>query len=462
MYPTSIPSVPCEIWKNIFALLPRLHDLNLVSLVSRGWQILAFPYLHHTVHLTSHLHLEHIAKRISRENIPELSLSRHVQGLVCDWSVLNNADNVRLSETNLHFITTILALVPRLEHFSWDFSCLPKNDRFLESLQTTHPNLCSLTLVISEFSDTDLRTSGSFKFEELLNFSLSIPHLALGFGICELKPFVSHLRASSRLQSLELDLGDPSDSRYSWSPNMLFTILEGITFPDLHTFRVLGRIDPGWYCSFFKVSGSSAVCAFFVRHPRLHTIALGGIWYWIHDKSLEPALMEGLFPSLTSLDAPPWICGPVMTSQLSNQIQHIRIVDFDSAVTGADLTTISQTTKRLPRLQSLTLDIGSYPSRWAELERLLGCAPGLEELDISWDVDQLDNLFALFPLVPNLRALTIWAPHGLNIFWHNSVLRLAQAGPRLQRIKVENSLETRRWSIERGSGDHIVVYIATP
>ncbi|KAG9079391.1 hypothetical protein FS749_008557 [Ceratobasidium sp. UAMH 11750] len=282
--------------------------------------------------------------------------------------------------------------------------------------------------------------------------------------------------ASRNLQSLELCFDYPSgDNGWHWSPSTLFASLDSVTLPFLHTFRADGAIDDNWYRS-FNVSNSGSIGAFFTRHQGLRTISLGWMGRRVPAVTISPETVAALFPSVTHFSAPPFLCGPVIASNLADQLERLEIWDFD---TSANLTTAIPLVKGLPKLRKLTID--GTKMRTVDMntvKRILNRAPGLEEFSIlrrvKWAVcispivkvdtetawSRQGELLQSLQLTPELRILSFesakWSGVAVAREWDEYVLRLAQICPKLQRVNnVEPMLKTS-WDIWREDGKCIL------
>jgi hypothetical protein len=194
-------------------------------------------------------------------------------------------------------------------------------------------------------------------------------------------PLISFFQASPNLQSLSLNLRDHHDIGNTWSLTPILSALGNVTFPSLHTFRALGAAAHDWY-SFFDSPDSDPMRAFFIRHPGLRTIGFGSVLERAYYGDMSPDDMATLFPSLTHIETPIFLCIPIITSSLANQIQSLTIVDVRYEGTTFDLDLIAGVVKDLPKLRVLKLCIDEEDEISSEaLRKVLAAAKGLQELE---------------------------------------------------------------------------------
>lgn len=65
--------------------------------------------------------------------------------------------------------------------------------------------------------------------------------------------------------------------------------------------------------------------------------------------------MDALFPALRHLDAPSFLCAPIVASFLVVQLESLGIPDRTYKSTGPNLGTIAQSARTLPRLRKIVL-----------------------------------------------------------------------------------------------------------
>ncbi|KAG9091517.1 hypothetical protein FS749_016475 [Ceratobasidium sp. UAMH 11750] len=293
--------------------------------------------------------------------------------------------------------------------------------------------------------------------KNLEHFALTVRQMIWIFDP-KLESIALSVCASRNLQSLQLCFDYPSgDNGWHWSPSTLFASFDSVTLPFLHTFRADGAIDDNWYRS-FNAPNSGSIGAFFTRHQGLRTISLGWMGRRVPVVTIAPETVAALFPSVTHFSAPPFLCGPVIASNLADQLEHLGMWDFD---TSANLTTAIPLVKGLPRLRKLTID-GTKMSTvdMNTVKRILNRAPGLEEFSILRRVKWADELLQSLQLAPELRILSFesakWSGVAVAREWDEYALSLAQICPKLQRVNnVEPMLKTS-WDIWREDGKCIL------
>lgn len=212
-----------------------------------------------------------------------------------------------------------------------------------------------------------------------------------------LPPLLLLLRACPTLRSLTLDLRDHSASGFEWSPSALFAALDDDTsFPSLHTFRALGSANPNWL-EFFAQPESNALRGFLKRHPGLHTVSLGWIWESGYYQTIDLNDMVSLFPSLKHLDAPAFICGPVVASRIADQLESLAILDEQIESSGPNIKTVAAAARSLPTLKRFALQADRVDSIEVEPLKALVCvAPVLEELEFRAPLDEPVRLIFVF------------------------------------------------------------------
>ncbi|KAG8695924.1 hypothetical protein FRC08_007463 [Ceratobasidium sp. 394] len=297
-----------------------------------------------------------------------------------------------------------------------------------------------------------------FDLKNLEHISLDIEQHRFLFSL-NLEPFTLPLLASPNIKSIEIAFRDVFDEyRFRWSPSALFTTLEGVTFPFLHTFRADGAVDAEWFQS-FHTPHTDPLGGFFTRHPRIRTIGFGWMEEMNHNVIAAPQVVEDLFPSLVNLDAPAFLCVTVMASRLADQLEYIGIWDV---LPPGTLHTIPLDMKRMPRLRKLVIDCSRTGLLSMDvLKQILSCAPGLEELEVTRRIDQPHQLPEAVRVVPNLRTLTFdltrFPGVGNDAEWDAFALALAQACPKLQRVKNEDPLLYTAWDVQRGKDGEVMV-----
>ncbi|KAF8597453.1 hypothetical protein BDV93DRAFT_547913 [Ceratobasidium sp. AG-I] len=405
---SSSATLPNEVLTNILGYL-NSRCLASVSLVSKLWQVLVFARLYHTVYLAVPSHLRLLAKRVSEEENDkiQLSVSNSVRKLVINEEHNKFCGENYIHEENLGDLSTILPKLSRLERFVWDLSFVPRDPAVIELLQTQCPSLTSVHFEVKERPDTLELYDDSF-----VQFFIDCP-LPPEFDEEHTAPFALLLRACPTLRSLTLNLEDDSASGFEWSPSALLSALdddsssEAYTLPSLHTFRALGEETPNWD-EFFESPESNALHRFFKRHPGLHTIGFGWIRESGHYQDIDPNEIVALFPSLKHLEAASFLRGPIISSELADQLESLVITDRMYEGGGPNLETVAQAARSLPKLKRIVLHAEQQDNIEVEtFKGLLRATPALEELEFRLPLDEPEQLIPLLRLVPNLRTLSV-------------------------------------------------------
>lgn len=206
------------------------------------------------------------------------------------------------------------------------------------------------------------------------------------------------IRTCPGLQSLTLNLGDCKELQCTWSLDKLLEPLGSVTFPVLHTFRAIGGTQVDWE-SFFESPNSSPLRTFLLRHPQLSTIGIGSINDHGYDQTVSPEDMSKLLPSLRHLEAPVFLCGPILRSSLGNKIESVEIFDrLQSSSLGeaeSNVNAVMLEVSPLPELRRLILSLETCDSiREVTVKELLEAASNLEYLEFR---DPLDKLVSVKP-----------------------------------------------------------------
>lgn len=142
-----------ELLSAIIMDLP-LPDLASFSLVSKGWQIVAFPRLYHTVYLTFAQDLKHITRQILSNKVYVLSIQDYLRKLIIsglEKPTRRHSPGDFIEEEDLDDLLVALPNLALLEHFSWQMSFAPRSSKLLEILQTNCPRLNSIHWVDKSF-----------------------------------------------------------------------------------------------------------------------------------------------------------------------------------------------------------------------------------------------------------------------------------------------------------------------
>ncbi|KAG8735249.1 hypothetical protein FRC10_010818 [Ceratobasidium sp. 414] len=143
-----------------------------------------------------------------------------------------------------------------------------------------------------------------------------------------------------------------------------------------------------------------------------------------------------------------------MASVLADQLEGLKITDLDLAPDA------SLAFKTLPKLRKLTIGGGGSDSTdLSTVEKLLSCAPGLQELVCRWQLKTPDKVLPALSIVPELRILSLAAkPSGASekAGWQERVPVLAEKCPKLRRVNRLILCETS-WDILRGEDGKVTV-----
>lgn len=148
-------ALPNEILASVLAQL-TCPDLALVSLVSRAWQVLAFPHLYHTVYFSLGAHLDHFCERVaSGDGNGSVSICANVKGLVLYHKYgLDHALEI-IDELHLGHLDLVVHQLTQLRHLSWELYFVPErtDTKIIRSFQTRCPRLESVHLWFGEGFD---------------------------------------------------------------------------------------------------------------------------------------------------------------------------------------------------------------------------------------------------------------------------------------------------------------------
>jgi hypothetical protein len=156
----------------------------------------------------------------------------------------------------------------------------------------------------------------------------------------------------------------------------------------LPTLRALGAVSTDWP-SFFESPDENPFRAFFTHHPDLHTIGIGWEFETMYSEVINPVDLATLFPSLIHLEAPAFLCAPIMASSLADQIESVAILDEWYEPMGPNLNTTAQAARLMPELRRLALHQNEDRIDTRALKRLLSVTPELQELKFMAMHDQL-------------------------------------------------------------------------
>ncbi|KAG8733823.1 hypothetical protein FRC10_012125 [Ceratobasidium sp. 414] len=427
----SFQLLPGDIWNHILACLHhRFHDLFTASLVSKDFRLLALPHLYHAVYLDHPGYLKQLALRIAADDTSTLSVREHVKGLFIGRWVMQVDEAGCESKNDMESLKKILSVLPRLRHLTLEVLVAPQDQDIWEILRVK----C-----------TELRS-----FELFMLVGQPFFHDDFHFEHATLEPILLPLRNSPNLQSLELSFAQYPRG-LDWLPNELFSALDDITFPHLHTLHLRGDIDPRFFSS-FKNHRLNSLGRFFSRHSGLRSLCIDPTSP-LPIQAIDPQVAEVVFPSLTRLEGPYLVCGSVMASTLADQLEDLKVTDL-RLVPNAPLTL-----KSLPKLRKLLIGEGAVSPDLSIVEKLLSCTPGLEELVCGWQLEMPDEVLSVLSIVPELRILSLGAmPSGASkkAGWHERVPVFAEKCPKLQRMN-RLVLCEMSWDILRGDDGKVTV-----
>ncbi|KAG9120531.1 hypothetical protein FRC07_003933 [Ceratobasidium sp. 392] len=475
---SSVPPLPAEVWGTILGTLQKLSDLCSASLVSRSWQQLALPYLYHTVRLARPSHLALLAQKAATTNTSTPSFTEYLRDLTVHKDQDSLRDEEPISHADITSLTAILANASHLQRFAWELLFVEGVPAVIELLKSKCPELRSFKFVGRQDIDlfaqgvpitmrrrytADLDGKGPniwfFDLQNLEHYSLEIRPTVRRWDP-NFEPFILPLRASPKLRSLELSFEDFwDDMAFLWNPNSVFSLLEDTTLPLLDNLSIQGSIHPDWYQSFLAPD-SSALGGFFRRHSGLRTINLGWKEEFSYFASLAPEIVETLFPAVTHLDAPTFMCGPVVASKLASQLEYIGIWELSPPQIGPDLQGIAPTVKHMPKIRKMAIE-GSRSGlvKMDAVKKILSCTPGLQEIQLTRRVDQPNEIVAALQLVPDLRVLkvdlTSWNGVTEKEEWDAWALSLAQTCTKLRKVTNDDRVIPRTWEFHRRSDDAI-------
>ncbi|KDN36449.1 hypothetical protein RSAG8_10841, partial [Rhizoctonia solani AG-8 WAC10335] len=430
-----LSQLPVEIRTLVFGRLPW-RDLTSASLVCRTWQILVFPCLYHTIRLSDITHLKVLAERLLVNDAPNsLSVPIHLRCLKLD-----SLGRIRNMDT--HYFDIIIPKLTRLNCLYWELNFMPNNFRWFSAC----PELKSVHLLphIMDIEEEWIeRLPQLLQFTNLTHFSLEcydLPHEFNKYKDKYIEPLTSILRSSPNLETIILNLeGDYAP----YSPTLILEPLgDQFTFPWLHTFHVLGNVDPGWFE--FMSKATHPLRTFLARHPAIRDLGIGCPVDDMPSGGMDLDELSQLLPSVKHLACPLFLCEVVVTSKLATQIESLAISNpCPGNPNGNPFDPIFQamTEDSLPNLRKLAIwhNLGRYWLRGKDLEPFFLAAKGLEELELRTSLEDYDGFLSALGGAKNLRQIKvnhnqIWV-HGTPAGkWEPIMLRLAERCPLLEMI----------------------------
>ncbi|KAG9123332.1 hypothetical protein FRC07_015088 [Ceratobasidium sp. 392] len=445
---------PLEIWFDILQYLTRLSDLQHASLVCHTWYTAALPFLYHTVTLRRLSHYTHLAQSVKKYNgTPRFA--QHIRQLTLERPGWGESAAI---DSNLASLAGLVGAATKLERFAWKLGFVPRSVVVLERLKSSCPNLRSFEFESSQNFMNIFEESHSrmFDFENLVDFGVSVSTSTA--KVREWPNFIVFTRpllVSPALQTLNLSFGNGirDNSETPYLTTNIFDLLEKVTFPALHSFSIGGSIYPGCYRDL--VNGSS-LNRFIARHSGIRTFFIG----WLEEETYSdtvvlPESLEILLPSVQHLDAPGFLSRAVMSSRIVDNLESIGIWEVPVSIGEPTLESEIDQIRLLPRLRKMAIDTSRRkPISMNVLERLLACAPGLEELEIFQRFAEVDKLATALKSVPNLRKLTIEFTHYRNADeraeWDVRINKLAEQCLELEKVCLDSPRGTEVRDIRRG------------
>ncbi|CAE6467010.1 unnamed protein product [Rhizoctonia solani] len=455
----------------IYAILSHLElrrDLATCCLVSKYLKSLATSSLYHTVYLGFAAHIDQIARRFVKEGLAvaqarDPTKSRlaktctgyYVRCLIFDdnrYTTLYKRDEL-LCDYSISDFQSAIPYLKNLTMLAWRSQWLPEKTALFNSLRTHCSQLRSVEIHnwYHIFEPTpDHYADSLFAFTNLDRLAVNSKFLAHGQNRLP-ESIVSAIQASPNLRSLELDLGEPSiETDRTWSPNKLFKEV-GLTFPELHTLRLGGRVVPQWPLTLSK--SSTFFRLFFERHQALQSISIAWVPGLNEQNDLGPEIVVSLFPSVRHFEGPAFLCASVLRSPLSLQLESLSILDKQlGSSKAAHINKLASAAESLPRLSTLNFYLESESqAQYRAIREISRVAPSLREvcvqgLHIDLKVSLKPSQFDSFNYMPvyfqmsivealryasNLRKLTA----RVSIVTPKALRTLLSACPRLEELQ---------------------------
>ena len=106
--------------------------------------------------------------------------------------------------------------------------------------------------------------------------------------------------------------------------------------------------------------------------------------------------MATLFPSLRHLEAACFLCGPIVSSTLADQLESLTVTDRSYESSGPNLETVAQAARTLPKLKKIVLYAEQHDTIEVEpIKNLVRSAPVLEELEFRLPLDKPVSFLAM-------------------------------------------------------------------
>ncbi|KAG8770526.1 hypothetical protein FRC12_004195 [Ceratobasidium sp. 428] len=360
-----------------------MRNLSAISLVSRNWQALTFPDLYRAGRAPD---LEQLATRIVANN-SQLPISKHLRRLIVDQgpNCKYAGKAYSISAEHLASLATLLSAAPHLEHFAWELPFFLPIQNITENVRSRCLSLSSIHFLIE-----DSNCFWSEPYNQILALT-NLKHISLDitclrkthdFDEDHAKALASLIRSCPEIQSINLDFNSPHSRGGRWSPGVLCSHFDDVTFCHLDTFRALGGTDTD---RFVYSAENNPLHRFFLRHPNLHTIGLDWVPEAEYTRRIPPTLMGSLFPSIRHAEVPGFLCAHIIASELAVQIESITIADpFWNEPSGLSLDMISYSGRLMPNLRRLTFYPKlRHPDNLDGLKGILLLAPELEVLELG-------------------------------------------------------------------------------
>ncbi|CAE7227869.1 unnamed protein product [Rhizoctonia solani] len=436
----------------IYAILSHLElrrDLAICCLVSKNLKALATSCLYHTVYLGFAVHIDQIARRFLEEGLAvaqargstksrlaKKCTSSYVRCLIFDdnrYTTLYKRDEL-LCDYSIADFQPAIPYLNNLTTLAWRSQWLPEKTTLFTSLRSHCSRLRSVEINnwYHIFEPTpDHYADSLFAFTNLDRLAINSKFLAHGQNRLP-ESILAAIRASPNLKSLELDLGEPDIGKdRTWSPNKLFKEV-GLTFPELHTLRLGGRVVLQWPLTLSKPATPFRL--FFEQHPMLQSISIAWAPGLNEQNDLGPETVISLFPSLRHFEGPAFLCVSILRSPLALQLESLSILDKQLGISKAEhINKLSNAAESLPKLSTLNFYLESDPQpQYRAIREISRIAPNLREICVQGlHIDLRMSIVEALRHAPNLRKLTA----RVSIVTPKALRSLLSACPRLEELQ---------------------------
>ncbi|CAE6497409.1 unnamed protein product [Rhizoctonia solani] len=452
----------------IYAILSHLdlrRDLASCCLVSKNLKSLATSSLYHTLYLGFAAHVDQIARRFVEEGLavaqaraPAQSrlakkcTSSYVRCLVFDdnrYTTLYKRDEL-LCDYSISDFQPAIPYLKNLTTMAWRSQWLPEKTALFSSLRTHCSRLRSVEIHnwYHMYDPTpDHYANSLFGFTNLNHLAINSKFLAHGQDRLP-ESIIAMIRASPNLKSLELDLGEPSiEADRTWSPNKLFKEV-GLTFPNLHTLRLGGRVVIQWPLTLSKPSTFFRL--FFEQHQALQSISLAWTPRLNEQNDLGPEVVASLFPSVRHFEGPAFLCVSILQSPLALQLESLSVLDKQLGSSKAEhINKLASAAESLPRLSNLNFYLESDPqAQYRAIREISRIAPGLREVCVQGlHIDLRMSIVEALKYASNLRKLTA----RVSIVTPKALRTLLNVCPRLEELQdTYKPHAVRSWRVLHG------------